>query len=144
MLTFHYVTPCIYVCFSHVWFSATLWIAGHQAPLSMGFSRQVYWSGLPGSSPGDLLNPYLSHFMHWQVGSLPLVPPGKSMLHLISGKIDFSIKNYDKIMLNIKILILHYKNHYSKIEEVARIHRRTVQNKKIFTTQIITMVWSLT
>ena len=29
----------------------------HQAPLSMGFSRQEYWSGLPGLSPGDLLNP---------------------------------------------------------------------------------------
>ena len=43
--------------FSHVWFSATLWIAGHQAPLSMGFSRQVYWSGLPLPSPGDLPDP---------------------------------------------------------------------------------------
>ena len=30
---------------------------GHQAPLSMGFSRQEYWSGLPFPSPGDLLNP---------------------------------------------------------------------------------------
>ena len=29
----------------------------HQAPLSMGFSRQKYWSGLPFPSPGDLLNP---------------------------------------------------------------------------------------
>ena len=29
----------------------------HQVPLSMGFSRQEYWSGLPGPSPGDLPNP---------------------------------------------------------------------------------------
>ena len=29
----------------------------HQAPLSMGFSRQEYWSGLPFPSPGDLPNP---------------------------------------------------------------------------------------
>ena len=29
----------------------------HQAPLSMGFSGQEYWSGLPGPSPGDLLDP---------------------------------------------------------------------------------------
>ena len=30
------------------------WTVGHQAPLSMGFSRQEYWSGLPFPSPGDL------------------------------------------------------------------------------------------
>ena len=33
------------------------WMATHQAPLSMGFSRQGYWSGLPFPSPGDLPNP---------------------------------------------------------------------------------------
>ena len=37
--------------FSHVQLCATLWTAAHQAPLSMGFSRQEYWSGLPFSSP---------------------------------------------------------------------------------------------
>ena len=36
---------------------ATPWTVAHQAPLSMGFSRQEYWSGLPFSSPGDLSNP---------------------------------------------------------------------------------------
>ena len=33
------------------------WTVAHQAPLSMGFSRQEYWSGLPFPSPGDLPNP---------------------------------------------------------------------------------------
>ena len=33
------------------------WTAAHQAPQSMGFSRQEYWSGLPFPSPGDLPNP---------------------------------------------------------------------------------------
>ena len=33
------------------------WTIAHQAPLSMGFSRQEYWSGLPFPSPGDLPNP---------------------------------------------------------------------------------------
>ena len=33
----------------------------HQAPLSMGFSRQEHWSGLPFPSPGDLPNPGLPH-----------------------------------------------------------------------------------
>ena len=36
---------------------ATSWTLAHQAPLSMGFSRQEYWSGLPFPSPGDLPNP---------------------------------------------------------------------------------------
>ena len=36
---------------------ATLWTVALQAPLSMGFSRQKYWSGLPCPPPGNLPNP---------------------------------------------------------------------------------------
>ena len=42
---------------SRVRLFATPWTVAHQAPLSMGFSRQEYWSGLPFPSPGDLSNP---------------------------------------------------------------------------------------
>ena len=42
---------------SRVQLFATLWTVAHQAPLSMGFSRQEYWSGLPFPSPGDLPDP---------------------------------------------------------------------------------------
>ena len=38
--------------FSRVWLFATLWTVAFQAPLSMGFSKQEYWSGLPCPSPG--------------------------------------------------------------------------------------------
>ena len=38
-------------------FGPTPWTVAYQAPLSMGFSRQEYWSGLPFPSPGDLPNP---------------------------------------------------------------------------------------
>ena len=50
---------CAYVLshFSHVWLCATPWTVAHQAPLSMGFSRQEYWSGFPCSPPGHLPNP---------------------------------------------------------------------------------------
>ena len=41
----------------HVWLCVTLWTLAHQAPLSVGFSRQEYWSGLPFPSPGDLRDP---------------------------------------------------------------------------------------
>ena len=43
--------------FSHVQLIVTLWTVACQSPLSMGFSRKEYWSGLPCSPPGDL--PYL-------------------------------------------------------------------------------------
>ena len=42
--------------FSRVQLFATPWTVAHQAPLSMGFSRQEYWSGLPCPPPGDLPN----------------------------------------------------------------------------------------
>ena len=50
---------CVYGCVSCSVMpdSATPWIATHQAPLSMEFSRQEDWSGLPFPSPGDLPNP---------------------------------------------------------------------------------------
>ena len=43
--------------FSCIWLFATPWIVAHQAPLSKGFSRQEYWSGLPCSPSGDLFDP---------------------------------------------------------------------------------------
>ena len=54
----------------------------HQVPLSMVFSRQEYWSGLPcpllqGIFLTQGSNSSLLFFLQWQVGSLPLVPPGK-------------------------------------------------------------------
>ena len=47
---------------SHVRLFATPWTVAHQAPPSMGFSRQGYWSELPFPYPGDLPLPQLSHF----------------------------------------------------------------------------------
>ena len=51
----------------------------HQASLSMGFSRQEYWSELPFPSPGDLPDPGIeicvSCLLHRQAGSLLLAPP---------------------------------------------------------------------
>ena len=56
----------------------TLWTVAHQAPLSMEFSRQKYWSGLPFPSPGDLPNPRIKPmFPILQMDSLPSEPPAK-------------------------------------------------------------------
>ena len=43
--------------FSHIQLFVTLWTVAQQGPLSMGFSRQEYWSGLPCPPPGDLPDP---------------------------------------------------------------------------------------
>ena len=49
---------CVFVCVHGcVLLSVTLWTAARQAPLSMGFSRQEYGSGLPCPPPGDLPDP---------------------------------------------------------------------------------------
>ena len=54
----------------------TTWTVAHQVPLSMEFSRQEYWSGLPFLPPGDLPNPGLeSRSPTLQAGSLPSEPP---------------------------------------------------------------------
>ena len=67
----------------------TPWTVACQAPLFMGFSRQEYWSGLPFPSPEDLptqgSNLCLLCLLHWQAGSLPLVPPGKPFEPLNEG-----------------------------------------------------------
>ena len=48
---------CVLSHFSRVRLCVTLWTVAHQAPLSMGFSRQEYWSGWPCPPPGDLSDP---------------------------------------------------------------------------------------
>ena len=54
------VRVCVSVnALSHVWLSATPWIIAHQAPLSMGFSRQYYWSRLLFLTPGDPHDPWI-------------------------------------------------------------------------------------
>ena len=59
----------------------TPWTVAHQAPLSLRFSRQEYWSGLPYPSPGDLPNPGIKPtsptIPALAGGSIPLAPPRK-------------------------------------------------------------------
>ena len=63
---------------SRVRLFATPWTVAHQAPLSIGFSRQGYWSGLPFPFPGDLLDPGIEPGSSaLQADTLPFEPPGK-------------------------------------------------------------------
>ena len=70
-------------CFSRIRLCATPETAAHQAPLSLGFSRQEHWSGLPFPSPGDLPDPGIEPMYPvspvLQVDSLPLSHQGSRM-----------------------------------------------------------------
>ena len=79
-----YTSACVLSSFSYAWLCTALWTVAHQAPLSMGFSRQAYWSELPCPPPEDLPTPGIKPesllcLLHWQAGSLPLAPPGKPL-----------------------------------------------------------------
>ena len=62
---------CVLSRFSRVWLFATPWTVACQAPLSLVFSKQEYWSGLPCPPPGDLsvpgIEPSSLSLLHWQV-----------------------------------------------------------------------------
>ena len=73
------VCVCVCVCklLSHFQLFMTPWTLASQAPLSMGFSRQEYWSGLPFPSPEDLPNSGIEpRSPALQVNFLPSKPPG--------------------------------------------------------------------
>ena len=66
-----------HVCMlSQVWLLVTPWTVALQAPLSMRFFKQEYWSGLPSPPPALFLTqgskPCVLCFPHWQVNSLPV------------------------------------------------------------------------
>ena len=61
----------------------TRYTVAYQAPLSVEFSRQEYWSGLPFPSPGDLPDPEIERGPPaLQIDALPSVPQGKSMMSI--------------------------------------------------------------
>ena len=78
-----YTNVCVCVCVcaqlpSCVWLFGIPWTVACQAPLSMGFSRQEYWSGFPFPPPGDLPHPGIEpRSPTLQVDSLPAEPQGK-------------------------------------------------------------------
>ena len=72
---------------SRVRLSVTPKTVAHQAPLSMGFSRREYWSGLPCPPPGDLPDSGIKlASLVSPAGSLPLAPAGKPKPNNITPK----------------------------------------------------------
>ena len=87
---------CLVCHFSPVQLFATLWTVACQVPLSMGFSRQEHWSGLPCPPPVDLLHPGIepesSESPSLQADSYPLsyLESPKLWLKLMESKLNFS------------------------------------------------------
>ena len=83
-----YMWMCVHVLshFSSIWLFVTLWTAARQAPLSMGFSRQEYWSGLPYPPQGDLPDPGIELMSPatpvLQMDSLPLSHQGRLLTYI--------------------------------------------------------------
>ena len=85
---------------------------GHLAPLSIGFSRQEYWSGfhflLQGIFPAQGLNLSPLPLLHWQAGSLPLAPPDDLMYLQIM--LLFPMRLYNKYLLYVGIVLVAEKD----------------------------------
>ena len=77
---------------------ATPWTVAHQAPPSLGFSRQEYWSGLPFPSPGDLPDPGIEpRSPTLEADALTSEPPGKpKILYVITAM--WNLKKKKKTM----------------------------------------------
>ena len=83
---------------SRVWLFATPWTVAYKAPLSMEFSRQEYWSGLPFPYPGDLPEPGIEpRSPSLQADTLPSEPPGKYVaLHWLISYVEPTLYSWGK------------------------------------------------
>ena len=80
--------PHTHISLSSVQLFATPWTVAHEAPPSMGFSRQEYWNGLPFPPPGNLPDPGIElRSPALQVDALTSEPPGKPSVFLLEDKI---------------------------------------------------------
>ena len=103
----------------------TLWTRAHQAPLSMGFSRQEYCSGLPSPSPGDFPDPKVEpRSLALQPDSLPSKLSGKhtyekeesyKMLNE-NQRLQKKSRRQEKEKINVEFLLLFSPEFHSKIQ----------------------------
>ena len=88
--------------FRHVRLFVTPWTAAYQAPPSMEFSKQEYWSGLPFPSPGDLPDPVIEPGSPaLQADALPSEPPGKPNI----CKYNFQYNQNEKYIIEICFIL---------------------------------------
>ena len=104
---------------SRVWLFATPWTVPHQASLSMRFSRQEYWNGLPFPSRGDLLDPGIEpRSPALEADALTSEPPGKQLPN--------------QYMVTLKIIV-----------DYIKVLERMFSVTKLYLTLCISMDWSV-
>ena len=115
---------------SHVQLFATPWTVAYQAPPSMGFSRQEYWSGLPFPSPGDLpdlgMEPRSPALEADALTSEPLGKPKTSLERMKGQAMDWG-----------KL----FTNHIFHKGVVSRIHKELSKLNHKETSNLITIRW---
>ena len=100
---------CIVQLLSHVQLFATPWTIAHQAPLSVGFLRHEYWSGLTLPPPGDLPDPGIERRSPALAGRFfPTEPPGKPMFLYAFSK--YYMSSLSSRMTSMVIQILSLQN----------------------------------
>ena len=107
---------------------ATPWTIAHQAPLSMGFSQQEYWSGLPFPPSGDLANP-----------GIEPTSPASPALHMASLSLSHQGSPYISKMLIIIRKVEDFGDIYSKTREKEK--RRLGRNGIIVFSSFWTTMW---
>ena len=118
------VCVCVCMCMcaqllSHVQLFTTPWTVARQAPLSLEFFRQVYWSRLPFTNPQNLLDPGAESvplcLLHWQVDSSPLCHLGslyththtRIYIHLYIHMYVIYVYTHTHIYTHIYIYVIH-------------------------------------
>ena len=119
-----YLYVCLHACmlshFGCVHLFVTPWTVAHQAPLSMGFSRQEYWSGLPCPPPGDLLDPGIE--------------PGSLISPTLSGRFFISKWTWDleSVSVSLSLTYIYVIMCYVGISSILLIPNNLIKLSQIF------------
>ena len=113
-----FVCVCVHICglvAKSCPILATPWTVAHQAPLSMGFSRQEYWSGLlfhtPGNLPGPEMDPGSPAL---EADSLPTELPGN---YVINNQSEINLEEISIHALNPETLFITAHSHRASLKD---------------------------
>ena len=131
-----HIYMCVYVwSLSHVQLFETPWTIAFQTPLSRGFSRQEYWSGLPFSPPGNLPNPGIKPMSPALAGGFfTTEPPGKPVSTYIHTD---TMMEYCSIIKNENLL---FATTWVGLEGIML---SVISQRKTNTLCVITYMWNL-